>query len=93
MSSNNIRWLTTVPASDGNFKLHLQYATLEELKESVSILTEKGTKGNIARINALNREIRKRCKKLESKRIGKRTNENEKMDKWLKGMRMIESEE
>ena len=62
MGSDNIGWLTTVPANDGNFKIHLQIATLEELEKSVSILTEKGTKGNASKLNAINREIRKRCK-------------------------------
>lgn len=61
--SDNIGWLTTVPATDMNFKLHLGYATVEEIKESISILTGKGEKGNVSRINALERELRKRDKK------------------------------
>ena len=58
--SNNISWLTTVPATDMNFKSHLGYATVEEIKESISILTGKGEKGNVSRIKALERELRKR---------------------------------
>ncbi len=60
--SDNIGWLTTVPATDGNFKLHLGYATVEEIKESICIL-RKCEKGNISRIKALERELRKRDKK------------------------------
>lgn len=60
MSEVNISWLTTVPATDGNFKSHLKSATLEELKEAVSIMMGKGEKGNASRINAITREIRRR---------------------------------
>lgn len=61
--NDNIGWLTTVPATDMNFKLHLGYATVEEIKQSFSILTGKGENGNISRIKALERELRKRDKK------------------------------
>ncbi len=64
---SNISWLTTVPATDMNFKNHLQYATVEEIKEALSIMN--GKEGNASRIAALSRELRKRDKKL--KRIGK----------------------
>lgn len=60
MENENIKWLTSIPASDGNFKCHLKSATLEELKESASIMTGKGEKGNASRINAISREIRRR---------------------------------
>lgn len=60
--TDNIKWLTTVPASDGNFKSHLQSATIEEIKEALSIMTGAGTKGNASRIAALSRELRKREK-------------------------------
>lgn len=60
---DNIGWLTTVPATDMNFKLHLGYATVEEIKESISVLIGKGEKGNISRIKALERELRKRDKR------------------------------
>lgn len=66
---SNISWLTTVPATDMNFKNHLQYATVEEIKEALSIMAGKGEKGNASRIEALSRELRKREK--ESRRIGK----------------------
>ncbi len=39
------------------------YATVEEIKESISILTGKGEKWNVSRIKALERELRKRDKK------------------------------
>ena len=50
---SNISWLMTVPATDMNFKNHLQYATAEEIKEALSIMTGKGEKGNASRIAAL----------------------------------------
>lgn len=62
---NNIGWLTTVPATDMNFKLHLGYATVEEIKESISILTGKGEKRNVSRIKALEMELRKRKEENE----------------------------
>ena len=57
---NNVSWLTTVPATDVNFKDRLQYATVEEIKESLSVLAGKEEKGNKSRIAALSRELRKR---------------------------------
>ena len=63
---SNISWLTTVPASDLNFKNHMQRATVEEIKEALSIMTGNGEKGNASRIAALSRELRKREK--ESRR-------------------------
>lgn len=65
--SNNISWLTTVPATDMNFKNHLQYATVEEIKEALSIMN--GKEGNASRIAALSRELQKREK--ESRRMGR----------------------
>lgn len=58
--NDNVGWLTTVPASDCNFKSHLQTATVEEIKEALSIMTGKGERGNATRIAALSRELRKR---------------------------------
>lgn len=58
----NIRWLTTVPATDGNFKSHLKAATAEEIKEALSILKASGQKGCVSKISALSRELRKREK-------------------------------
>lgn len=67
--SDNVRWLTTVPATDVNFKGHLKTATTEEIKEALSIITGKGEKGNVSRIAALSKELRKRDKELRG--IGK----------------------
>lgn len=58
--SDNIRWLTTVPATDLNFKNHLKSATTEEIKEALSILKASGEKGCISKISALSRELRRR---------------------------------
>lgn len=58
--SNHLVWLTSVPASDGNFKSHLKMASVDEIKEALSIMTGKGEKGNASRIAALSRELRKR---------------------------------
>lgn len=59
--SENTRWLTTVPSSDGNFKSHLQSATEEEIHEALHIMAGKGEKGNVSRIAACSRELRKRA--------------------------------
>lgn len=60
--TENARWLTTVPASDCNFKYRLKLATEEEIKEALSIMTGAGKKGNASRIAACNRELRRRAK-------------------------------
>lgn len=60
--TDNIKWLTTVPASDVNFVSHLKTATEDEIKEAVSIMTGAGTKGNASRIAACSRELRRRTK-------------------------------
>lgn len=41
---DNVSWLTTVPANDGNFKYHLKYATVEELEQAIAINREKRRK-------------------------------------------------
>lgn len=61
--TDNIKWLTTVPVTDCNFKNRLQSATIEEIKEALSIMTGTGAKGNASRISALSRELRKREKR------------------------------
>lgn len=66
MNEDNIKWLTTVPASDENFKSHLQTATVDEIKEALSIMTGNGEKGNASRIAALSRELRKRGKNADT---------------------------
>lgn len=58
--NKNIRWLTTVPATDLNFKSHLKTATAEEIKEALSILKTNGEKGCVSKISALSRELRRR---------------------------------
>lgn len=60
MRNEKILWLTTVPASDENFKCQLKSATLEELRKAESIMTGKDITGNITRIDAIAREIRRR---------------------------------
>lgn len=65
MNSDNIGWLTTIPASDGNFKMHLDYATVEEIKQAIEIL-EKQEKSK-SKIIALERELRRRKKNEQSK--------------------------
>lgn len=58
MDNENINWLTTVPATDVNFKTHLKMATDEEIEWSISLMS--GKKGNATRIKALRRELRER---------------------------------
>lgn len=60
MHTDNISWLTTVPATDGNFKCHLRRATTKEIQDALIIMTESGEKGNATKIAALSRELRKR---------------------------------
>ena len=60
MSSDNIKWLTAVPATDINFKSHLKTATTEEIKETLSMLKTGGEKGCVSKISALSRELRRR---------------------------------
>lgn len=62
MSSDNVSWLTTVPASDCNFKSHLKTASIEEMHEALHIMTGKGERGNASRIAALSKELRRRAK-------------------------------
>lgn len=69
MESDNIKWLTSVPTTDLNFKNHLKTATTEEIKEALSIITAKGEKGCISKISALSRELRKRNKDSELKGV------------------------
>lgn len=58
--NENIKWLTSVPATDGNFKCHLKAATTEEIREALSILKANGEKGCVSKISALSRELRRR---------------------------------
>lgn len=58
--NENIRWFTTVPTTDLNFKSHLKTATAEEIKEALSILKTNGKKGCVSKISALSRELRRR---------------------------------
>lgn len=66
MMSNNISWLTTVPANDQNFKDHLKAATKDEIETAIGILQSQrrivsGVPiGNKTKIVALERELRKR---------------------------------
>lgn len=60
--TDNIKWLTTVPSTDGNFILHLKSATEDKIKEAISIMTGAGIKGNASRIAACSRELRRRAK-------------------------------
>lgn len=60
--NENIKWFTSVPATDGNFKWHLKVAKTEEIREALSTMTGKGEKGNASRIAALSRELRRRSK-------------------------------
>lgn len=66
MNNENIKWLTTVPATDGNFISHLHMATDEEIEWSINRML--GEKRNSTRINALQRELRKRAREREGDR-------------------------
>lgn len=51
MNNENIKWLTTVPATDTNFISHLHEATDEEIEWAINRML--GKKGNASRIKAL----------------------------------------
>lgn len=43
--NNNVNWLVTCPSNDGNFKNHLEYASAEEVREALEIITgQRNTK-------------------------------------------------
>lgn len=65
MNSDNIGWLTTVPASDGNFKCHLHTATIDEIKHTIEICKEQ--EKSKSKITALERELRRRKKNEQGK--------------------------
>ena len=65
MDNENIRWLTTVPATDVNFINHLHVATDEEIEWAINRML--GKKGNASRIKALQRELRKRARERNKK--------------------------
>ena len=52
-------WLTSCPASDGNFKTHLTQATLSELREVYNSLPDEGNK---IKKKVIFQEIKKRKK-------------------------------
>ena len=56
-------WLTSCPAGDGNFKTHLEQASLDELQQVYNALPEEGNKTK---------------KKVLLKQIKKITNQKEK---------------
>ena len=37
--NNNVSWLVMCPSNDGNFKNHLGYASAEEVREALEIIT------------------------------------------------------
>lgn len=60
MDNENVKWLTTVPATDINFISRLHMATDEEIERSICRMS--GKKGNASRIKALQMELRKRAR-------------------------------
>lgn len=65
MDNENIKWLTTIPATDVNFKSHLQMTTDEEIKWSITRMSLE--KGNKSRVAALRRELRRRARERNKK--------------------------
>lgn len=63
-NNTNQSWLYGTPACDGNFKMALRRATVEELQEVLAALPEAGNKAKIA---VIQREIRKKTVKREGK--------------------------
>ena len=50
-------WLATCPTSDGNFKIHLKQASVQDLQEVIGSLHEYGQK---TQLNVLQAELRQR---------------------------------
>lgn len=65
MDNDNIKWLTTVPVTDVNFRNHLQIAEDEEIEWAIAMTKRKN--GNKTRIVALSRELRKRVRERNKK--------------------------
>lgn len=61
----NQSWLYYTPSSDENFKAALRRAKVKELQEVLAALPEVGNKTKIA---AIQREIRKRKRKCQTKK-------------------------
>ena len=61
--NNNVSWLVMCPSNDGNFKNHLEYASAEEVREALEIITGQHntkTKEKILRAALKRKEL---CKK------------------------------
>lgn len=65
MDNENIKRITTVPLTGGNFISHLHMATDEEIEWAINRML--GKKGNASRIKALQRELRKRARERSGK--------------------------
>ena len=61
MNSSHLNWLISCPCNDGNFKNHLQQASIETLRYVLNILPDKGNKSKKA---VLMMEIKKREKEV-----------------------------
>lgn len=59
MSDNNLSWLLSCPSSDGNFKIHLKMASVDELETALLKLPDFHNKTKIKTIKSeLNRRIK-----------------------------------
>lgn len=52
--TENMKWLLCCPSCDANFKTHLKEASVDELKDALSLATGK------SRIVAIERELKRR---------------------------------
>lgn len=57
MNGENEKWLLSCPCNDGNFKIHLKEASVDELKSALMKLPEFKNK---AKIKAIKAELRRR---------------------------------
>lgn len=55
-------WIATCPTSDGNFKIHLKQASVQDLQEVIGSLPEYGNK---TKLKVLKAELRKRLKEIK----------------------------
>lgn len=107
--SDNVRCLTKLPATDGNYQSKLREATAEELEEAIKYMRNSGEKGNLTRIRFCEtrlKSVKKRdnkttdkikpftiTNKIVNKTLSKTKEEPEYMDWWNTTAKFDESTE
>ena len=61
--NDNVNWLVTCPSNDGNFKLHLEYASAEEVREALHIIIGQHNTKTKEKILCAALKRKEQCKK------------------------------